>query len=124
MRGRGSDNEAPHNEAASEQDHVDPEILTPTEVEQINIFRELLGLVKNDFFTDDELNAVKYSDDRLNKRCKDVDLNVYRMLTYFTRIGELEQVRTDLGNEAYVKADAQDSSEDDENTDESGKIKS
>jgi len=112
VRGRGSEDEAPHNEAASEQDHVGP-ILTPVELKRIEIVRSFIDEIEDNFFTDEQVNDFKYLNDQIRKQCEELNVNVYSVLRYFVKTGELREVKTDMGNDGYIKVNAQDSSEDD-----------
>jgi len=120
VQGRGSNEEALHNEAASEQSHVETLPLTKKEKRNLELLDKMIDAAHEEgVFTRDDLIDIKYTDEfkELREEIKDMPLGPY--LRYLVKQGEIKEVETAIGQEAYKLVDAQDSSDD-----ESGKIKS
>ena len=115
MRGRGSDDEAPHNEAASEQSHVETLLLSKKESSNLDLLRQLIEIANQEgVFTVDDLIDAKYTEEGkdIKDSIKNMKFGVH--LTYLVKQGEIREVTTALGQKAYKIIDAQDSSDDDE----------
>jgi len=113
MGSQGSDEESPHNEAGSEQPDEQALPLSFIEKQNLKTAKSLVEQAlkeENRIWSFEGKNFVSHKDLLNLKQKENIDMDLTQTLSYLVTIGELESMKTPVGNSYYTISVAQDSS--------------